>query len=1174
MQLTQIFQKPVDRAIEGVIKADDESSLRLEVEEYVLTNEVAKRLETFLEAYNHYQGANGAWISGFFGSGKSHLLKILAMVLENRRIDDVPAGASVPVLDLFLPKCEDNALLRGSLQKAASIPSKSILFNIDQKADVISKSQIDALLAVFVKVFDEMCGYYGKQGYIANFERDLDQRRLFEDFKRVYREIAGIEWEMGREQALLEGENIAQAYSQITETSLDSVNGILDKYRGDYKVSIEDFAVQINNYIERQQPNFRLNFFVDEVGQYIANNVKLMTNLQTIAESLATKCKGRAWIVVTSQQEMREVIGEMNAQQANDFSKIMARFNTRMVLTSKNVAEVIQKRLLLKNEAGSTLLSTLYQQQANNFGTLFDFSDGGRVFRNYRDQQHFIDSYPFIPYQFELFQAAIQGLSLHNAFEGKHSSVGERSMLAVFQEVAKRIATHQVGQLATFDLMYEGISTALLAKVQQATLTAERNIHNPFAVRVLKALFLVKYIKGFNASLHNISVLMIDRFGQDMPQLRRQVEEALNLLEQQTYIQRNGDLYEFLTDEEKDVEEEIKNTEVDSDAVRSELAKIIFDQILKDKKIRAEESNQDFAFARKLDDQLLGRDYETSIHVISPFHEHFDSEETLRMHSMGRDELLLILPADNRLVVDLLMYKRTEKYVQQNYSTTQQESIKRILDGKRSQNQERLRNLESRVKDLVSRSKLFVGGTEIEISSTDPQSRIVRGFQELIKRTYPNLKMLHGKMYQESEIETYLRPATGTLFNTDSASPNEAEQEMLAHVQSNQRNGVRTTLKALADRFEHKPYGWPLPAIQCILALLSAHSKVEMRQDGNLLEDAALVRALRNTQAHQNVVLDPLGIIDDKKVRKLRAFFEDFFDKPAQASEARELGKETGKAMEDRYNGLVELAANRSLYPFLAELNEPINTLRELKGKPYTFYFEDFLKQADALLDLKEQIIAPLLAFWNGAQKTLYDEARLFYAEQRENFAYLDGPEPNQLRELLARTDIYRGGHMQQARRLVETLRDKVRALVEQEQAAAAEKLRMLLGRLKAAREWDAGKPAQQVQIEGAFDQFQASLAGHKLIAVIRDHLRRFEEREYPRLLMQMTEWAHPPVIIDGGGDKGIRETPVEFISANAIHVAFEKPWLADDMDIEKYLQALREAYQKEIARGKRINLS
>ena len=75
MKLNEIFQKPVNRAIEGVIKADDELSLRNEVEEYVLTSEVANRLDTFLDAYNNSNNSNGAWISGFFGSGKSHLLK-------------------------------------------------------------------------------------------------------------------------------------------------------------------------------------------------------------------------------------------------------------------------------------------------------------------------------------------------------------------------------------------------------------------------------------------------------------------------------------------------------------------------------------------------------------------------------------------------------------------------------------------------------------------------------------------------------------------------------------------------------------------------------------------------------------------------------------------------------------------------------------------------------------------------------------------------------------------------------------------------------------------------------------------------------------------------------------------------------------------------------------------
>ena len=114
MELRTIFSKPVDRTIEGVIKADDEASLRIEVDEYVLTNEVTKRLEAFLDAYNNYDGANGVWLSGFFGSGKSHLLKMLALLLENRSID----GAAV--LEMFLRKPEllNNEIFSADLKKA------------------------------------------------------------------------------------------------------------------------------------------------------------------------------------------------------------------------------------------------------------------------------------------------------------------------------------------------------------------------------------------------------------------------------------------------------------------------------------------------------------------------------------------------------------------------------------------------------------------------------------------------------------------------------------------------------------------------------------------------------------------------------------------------------------------------------------------------------------------------------------------------------------------------------------------------------------------------------------------------------------------------------------------------------------------------------------------------
>lgn len=1180
MTLKTIFHKPVDRPIEGVIKANDEASLRLEIEEYVLTNEVEKRLESFLDAYNNYEGANGVWVSGFFGSGKSHLLKMLALLLENRQIDGVTA------LELFLPKCGENEILRGDLNRAIKIPSKSILFNIDQKADVISKTQIDALLAVFVKVFDETCGYYGKQGHIAQFERDLDSRGLYEPFKTAYQTLAGKSWHKGREQALLEGKNIAKAYADVTSGDESAALGILDKYRSQYRVSIEDFAEQVSAYIERQPAEFRLNFFVDEVGQYVADNVKLMTNLQTVAESLATKCRGRAWVIVTAQEDMASVVGEMGKQQSNDFSKIQARFANRMKLTSADVAEVIQKRLLMKNEQGVQLLGDIYHAQANNFKTLFDFADGSQTYRNFQDRDHFIHGYPFIPYQFALFQSAIQNLSQHNAFEGKHSSVGERSMLGVFQQVAIQIGDHQIGQLATFDLMFEGIRTALKANTQRAVISAEKQLDNTLAIRLLKALFLVKYVKAFKPTLRNLCVLMLEAFNQDLPGLRKKVEEALNLLEQQTYIQRNGELYEYLTDEEKDIEVEIKNTEVESNDVAAELEKLVFDYVIKNKKIRYDDNGQDYPFTRKLDERLFGRESELCIHIISPFHEFADNQASLVMHSFGRDELLAVMPPDDRLVRDILMYKRTEKYIRQNISITQQEAIKRILTDKSFQNRERYDALQKLVQTLLGKSKLYVAGNEIEIGTEDAQSRLIKGFHELITRTYTNLRMLRDITYTENDIAQCLKASQDGIFGNDVAALAESEQELLAFIQSNNRKGVRTTAKSLLEEFERKPYGWYFAAVLCTLASLCARGKVEMRLDGNLLAENELERALRNTHGHGNLVLEPQVEFTASQIRVLKAFYEDFFDTPPRASEAKALGSETAEAFQQLSQQLSRLTALASQYPFLGALNPVLDKLKELNGKPYIWYLTELARQEDSLLTMKEGVIDPVRKFMGtddkpGEQRKIYDSARKFLQTQEPNFAYVESEVPTLIHSVLNDPTCFKGNRIQQIKNELDALAQKIDKQVEEVRTQAIERLKTLQHRMHGLEEFQKLPDVRMAELDAPYQELIEHIKQQSLIAVINDRLRYFEDQGYQKLLDKILALVAPKPSIETGdfdvpelGNNSLaKETRPQSVLSRNINIAFDKAWLVNENDVDTYLEAMREALLEEIRKGKRIQI-
>tara|TARA_R110002110_G_scaffold85816_4_gene223692 strand:- start:24091 stop:27621 length:3531 start_codon:yes stop_codon:yes gene_type:complete len=1170
--LRSVFAKPVDRPIDGVIKADDEASLRIELDEYVITNEIGQCLDRFLGAYNNYDTANGVWISGFFGSGKSHLLKMLALLMENRETGGEKA------FDIFAEKLGDNPMLAGALRKAVSIPSKSILFNIDQKADVISKTAVDALLSVFQKVFDEACGYYGKLPHIAQFERDLDEREQFSAFKAAFEAAAGKPWERGREQATLETRNIATAFAKAAGGDPADAKDILGQYRIDTNVSIEDFANSVKAWIDKQGPMFRLNFFVDEVGQYIAENVKLMTNLQTIAESLNTKCKGQAWVIVTSQQDMEAIIGDGKAFQSQDFSKIMARFEVKMPLNSADVAEVIQRRLLSKTDEGQITLGHLHDREENNLKTLFDFGDGSIKLKNFEGRDNFIASYPFPPYQYVLFQMAITSLSQHNAFEGKHSSVGERSMLGVFQEVSKILADQPIGGLATFDLMFEGIRTALKSAVQQSIQIAEKGIQDidPFAVRVLKALFLVKYVKEFRPTVRNISVLLLSELDTDQAKQRRKIEEALSYLERNTLIQRNGEVYEFLTNEEKDVEAEIKGLDVDPSELSKEMETLAFDTILRHRKIKHLTTGNEYSFSRKLDDHLLGREYELVINVISPFNDDVASPEVVRMRNMSREELAVLLPHDVRFIRDLTLFKQTDKFVRQARGGAAQPSRDRILAEKGEQNARRIKDLELRLRKHLTEARLFVRGDEINIGGDDAQERLVKGFQALIDKVYVNLPMLRSETYAEADITKAASPDSALLGADDGGGMSEVELEVLNYIQGQARNGIKVPTKYLVERFGEKPYGWPTTATLCLAASLSGKGRVEARSDAAVLERDDLAKALRNSHMLANILLTPQTEYTPAQLRKAKDLYRELFGKPAESADARSLGAEWAEAVRELSNELDKLMNRDRDYPFLSVLAPLAADIEAMRDKPVGWYMTEPAKQENALLNAKEDVLDKIRSFMAGGQKSIYDEAREFLHDQEGNLGYTDPSSVDCVREVLKALDCYKGAVIQNLKTDLYRLKEALELQLLDERKAARDAIEGCRFKLEALDDFQALSDAQRDVIRSQIDHMASRINATPLIPVLRDLGSSVRTTLLPELLVEierMKRPAGPPPSRPGGVEEAptAPPKPAAMVDVRQVKVSFAKPWLADESDVEAYVEEMKKSLLAEIRAGKRV---
>lgn len=539
MQIREMFAKPIDRDLQGVIIVgqDETANVKQELEEYVVTRELQKHFADFFASYKTGIIGNtsktGVWISGFFGSGKSHFLKILSYLLENKEI------AGKKAIDYFVDdnKIADPMVL-ADMQLAANTPTDVVLFNIDSKSDGGSKQNKDAIVNVFLKVFNEMQGYCGAMPFLADLERRLNEEGKYEEFKQKFEENYGDAWVDSRQDFDFIQDDIVDTLIDMDFMSEAAARNWCEKAAEPYKISIEDFAKRVKAYIDRKGDNHHVAFLVDEVGQYIGDDSNLMLNLQTVREELGKECNGKAWVIVTSQQD----IDSITKVKGNDFSKIQGRFDTRISLSSANVDEVIKKRILDKKDTAAQMLRLLYGQKATTIKNKIVFNDGVEK-KLYADENDFALVYPFVPYQFNLLASVLTSIRTHGA-SGKHLSEGERSMLAMFKESAMDYKEHEEGTLIPFHAFYDALENFLdhshrgviIKAYDNSFINPDHKTKDVFAINVLKTLFMIKYVNDVEANIDNITSLMISDIEDDRIELKAKVEDALKVLMRQMLV--------------------------------------------------------------------------------------------------------------------------------------------------------------------------------------------------------------------------------------------------------------------------------------------------------------------------------------------------------------------------------------------------------------------------------------------------------------------------------------------------------------------------------------------------------------------------------------------------------------------------------------------------------------
>ena len=190
---------------------------------------------------------------------------------------------------------------------------------------------------------------------------------------------------------------------------------------------------------------------------------------------------------------------------------------------------------------------------------------------------------------------------------------------------------------------------------------------------------------------------------------------------------------------------------------------------------------------------------------------------------------------------------------------------------------------------------------------------------------------------------------------------------------------------------------------------------------------------------------------------------------------------------------------------------------------------------------------------------------------------------------------------MQQVKVLSDRASVAVAEKVKEEIAIAKISVTELQTRLCGMSEFTGLSVEQQAEIVQPFSDFLTAIANKKLIAVIRDDLRRFEEEKYGGLMKRVSELAvrDQGVGVSGGvgsggvgsGELGVAKTsnvgkttggyrvtvtdhpPVEYVAKRSIQVKFDQAWLENEADVDRYLVAMREAFMAEIQQNKRISI-
>ena len=531
------FQKLVN---EGVANVNDDTTsealavLRYELETFVCDGQYEKGMEHILETYlkNIDQAQQPAvWISGFYGSGKSHLVKMLRALWVDTTFEDGATArgiASLPqnISDLF-KELSTRKKRYGGLHAASGTLGSGA-----------SGSVRLALLRIIFKSVG-----LPEQYHVARFVMWLKREGIYEDVKSQV-EQSGNDWLYELDNFIV-AEDLHKALVQVKpqlfpspEVCTETLNNL---YINVLDISNDEMLKAIKQAIIRDG-KFPLTVIVlDEVQQYIGLDSQRSMDVQEAVEACCKNFGGKLLFIGTGQTA---VTGTSNLK------KLEGRFTIRVELSDADVDAVIRKVILAKK---ADAISPLEKDMQVNIGEISRHLSGTTIGHYQDDARFFAQDYPILPVRRRFWENTLRVLDP----TGTDSQL--RNQLSMIHKAIQTNLDAALGNVIEGDYIYFDSADKLLQtrilprKVHEKTMSWIKGSEDQqLTARACGLVFLINKLAGSNdeigikATVDTVADLMV----QDLPESSSTLRGKLpGLMDKCKLLMRVGDEYRIQTEE-------------------------------------------------------------------------------------------------------------------------------------------------------------------------------------------------------------------------------------------------------------------------------------------------------------------------------------------------------------------------------------------------------------------------------------------------------------------------------------------------------------------------------------------------------------------------------------------------------------------------------------------------